>query len=311
MAKVMKMRNFTGKKKVFFTISIILVACSLLLTVFGVELAIEFKGGTIVTYGYEGDMDPNSAKSDIESIVNTTINIQQGDSMNSDSKTITISFSSNEGLSAEKQGELTTKLQEKFEGNKIELLDSNDVSPSSGKEFFLKCLVAVLFAALLLILYIAFQFKKISGWSSGVFAIIALLHDVIITYGFFIACRFEINANFMAVVLTIFGCSINNTIVVYDRIRENRKLMGRVTMNELVNTSINQSLTRSIRTSVSTVSSMVIICVVSYVCGVTSILSFAFPMIIGMAIGTYSSLFLAPTLWLAWQQRGGNAQKRA
>ena len=107
----------------------------------------------------------------------------------------------------------------------------------------------------------------------------------------------------MAVVLTILGYSINNTIVIYDRIRENRKLYGKkMGIVELVNRSISQTLKRSISTTITTGSAVLIIWIVAYVCGVTSIISFAVPMIIGLIAGTYSSLLLAGPLWVLWQQ---------
>ena len=196
---------------------------------------------------------------------------------------------------------------ETYPDNNIQELESNDVSPSSGREFFAKCIVAVIFAALLLIIYIALRFKKISGWSAGIFTIITLLHDIIITYGSFVLCGFEIDSNFMAVVLTIFGYSINNTIIVYDRIRENQKLMGQdTTVAELVNSSASQTMRRSLRTSITTVSTMIIISVVASVFNVNSILSFSVPMTFGLIAGTYSSQCIAPTLWVWWNEHLNN-----
>lgn len=311
MTKEKKMINFAAHRKIYFGISVTMVIISLLATFLGVDLAIEFKGGTIISYSYDGEIAVDKAKEDIEEIVASQINIQQGDTMDGTAKTLTITFSSENGLTAEKQSTLTNKLAEIYSENNFKLLDSNDISPTSGKEFFLKCLFAVAFASVLLILYIAWRFKKISGWSAGVFAILSLIHDVIISYGAYILLGFEINANFMAVILTILGCSINNTIVVYDRIRENTKLMPRATYSELVNTSVNQSFTRSLRTSIASISSMIVVCVVAYISNIETIITFAFPMIIGMAIGVYSSLCLSPALWLSWRERSGKKPKKA
>ena len=150
----------------------------------------------------------------------------------------------------------------------------------------------------MLIIYIAVRFKKIGGWLAGICAIIALLHDCIIVYGTFIVCSMPINANFMAVVLTILGYSINNTIVIYDRIRENSKLYGKkMPREENVNLSINQSLTRSINTSLTTVVAMLAVTIVAAVYGVTSIISFSLPVMVGMIAGTYSSVCLVSVLW--------------
>lgn len=295
--------DYVGKKKIYFTISAVLIALSIIMTFTGVDVDIEFKGGTIITYSYSGDVDTSAVKKQIEDTVGSSVNIQTGDLFDNDKKSLTISFVSNEGLTADRQNELTDILTETYADNEIEILDSNDVSPTSGREFFLKCLVAVIFSAILLIIYIAFRFKKIGGMSAGVCAVLTLLHDIIIVYGIYVLLGFSINSNFMAVILTILGYSINDTIVIYDRIRENRKLMPKAPLNELVNTSISQSMRRSLRTSITTIASMLTIVVVALIFGVDSILSFAVPLIFGMTVGTYSSLFIASPLWVWWNER--------
>ncbi|MCQ2464094.1 MAG: protein translocase subunit SecF [Oscillospiraceae bacterium] len=299
--------NFTGKSKIFYVISAVLIALSVLVTILGVDVAIEFKGGTMITYSFAGEIIDSEAESRVEEVTGANVTVQQGELFQSDRKKLSISFVSNEGFTAEKQSALTAALQETYADNDIEILDSTDVAASSGRNFFIKCIVAVVFSAVILILYIAFRFKRISGWSSGVCAVIALLHDIVVTYGAFVLIGFQINSNFIAVVLTILGCSINNTIVVYDRIRENRKLMPMAEIHDLVNISTTQSMTRSFRTSITTVVTMLIISIVASVYGVTSILSFSVPIIVGMMVGTYSSLCLAPCLWVSWQTKGKKA----
>ncbi|MDO5560676.1 MAG: protein translocase subunit SecF [Oscillospiraceae bacterium] len=297
-----KTLDLVSKRKIFYIISAALVAISLLASLFGVDIAIEFKGGTMVSYSFDGEIDNNAAKKVIEEAIGEKVNVQQGDMFKSDKKNLVISLVSSEGLTADKQSALTESLETAYPDNGLEILDSTNVAASSGINFFTKCIVAVVFSSIILILYIALRFKRISGWSSGVCAVIALLHDVIITYGAFIIIGFQINSNFVAVVLTILGCSINNTIVVYDRIRENKKLMPGASIEDLVNTSTVQSVTRSIRTTVSTIVTMIIISIVAGIRGVSSIQSFAIPLIVGMTVGTYSSLLLAPSLWVSWQK---------
>ncbi len=304
--KEAKTYNFSGMKKVYFSIAAVLIAVSLCTTFLGVEVAIDFKGGTIVSYSYNGDIDANECKAELEDILKTPITLQTGESFDADTNTLTVSFSYSEGLTQDLQEKMLKAVQETYPDAGVEVLDSNDVSPSSGREFFGKCIVAVIFAAILLIIYIAFRFKKISGWSAGIFTIVALLHDIIVTYGAFVLCGFEINANFMAVLLTIFGYSINNTIVVYDRIRENQAILPRKSsIAELINKSASQTLRRSIRTSVTTLSTMVIISVVAYVCNVNDIMSFSVPMVFGLLAGTFSSQCIAPTLWVWWNEKRG------
>lgn len=292
--------DFIGKRKLFFTISIVLVAFSILSTfIFGVDLDIQFKGGTIITYVYDGDLDCDGFVKDAKDILGGIgVQYTTGVDFSSGKSNIQLSLTSTSGLSSDKQFELTNSLTEKYAENNIDLVESSDVSPSSGREFFLKCIVAVILSSIVLIIYIAIRFKKIGGWLAGICAIIALLHDCIIVYGTFIVCGMPINANFMAVVLTILGYSINNTIVIYDRIRENSKLYGRkMTREENVNLSINQSLTRSINTSLTTVAAMLAVTIVAAVYGVTSIISFSLPVMVGMIAGTYSSVCLVAVLW--------------
>lgn len=298
--------DFIGKRKLFFTISIVMVAFSILSTfIFGVDLDIQFKGGTIITYVYDGDLDCDSFVNDAKEILGGVgVKYTTGVDFSSGKSNIQLSLTSTSGLSSDKQFELTNALTEKYAENNIDLIESSDVSPSSGREFFLKCIVAVILSSIVLIIYIAVRFKKIGGWLAGICAIIALLHDCIIVYGTFIVCGMPINANFMAVVLTILGYSINNTIVIYDRIRENSKLYGKKkTREEKVNLSINQCLTRSINTSVTTVVAMLAVTVVAAVYGVTSIISFSLPVMIGMIAGTYSSVCLVSVLWSFFEEK--------
>lgn len=291
-------------RKLFYGISCGLIAVFAAVTVIiGLNVAIEFKGGTIITYTYEG----NVATGDVEQLVADTIGenaiVTEGEDFSSGKQTLKLSFSSDEGISSDKQTQLANAMNEKFADNSIEVLESTDVAASNGIEFFFKCLVAVVFALIITVIYIGFRFRKIGGLSAGCFAVLALIHDMCMVYGTFVLCRFDINANFMAVLLTILGYSINATIIVYDRIRENRKLHGRkYSIEELVDMSITQTLGRSIHTTVTTVLAMTTVCIVCAIWGITSIMSFAFPLIIGMVAGVYSSNCIAPTLWVLWQK---------
>lgn len=301
--------NYIGKKKIYFIVSIALIAVSVL-SVFirGLEVAIEFKGGTIINYSYTGDIDLGDAENAVEDATGINVEVQKGDSLGDDSgtKTISVSYTQDVELTEDLKAKICTALQEKLPDNAIsDLDDASSVSPASGSTFFLKCLVALLVAVLLLIIYIAFRFKRIGGWSAGVCAIAALIHDSIIVFGTFIICGFEIDANFMAVVLTILGYSVNSTIVIYDRIRENRKYAPKVALADVVNVSISQSRVRTLRTTITTVIAMAVVSVCALVSGLDSILAFAFPLIVGMVAGAYSSLCLAPSLWVTWCTRKG------
>lgn len=305
MAQNIKVLDFYGNRKVFFIISSILMILTLLSCfIFGVTLSIEFKGGTIATYSYEGTVSETELQKLASDSLKTDVTIQLGETFTGENITcFTVSFTMDEPFDTELQDTLLQDLTAKYPDANIELLESNDIAPSSGKIFFIKCIVAALFATVLLIIYIAWRFKRISGWSAGVFAIVALLHDLVVVFASFVILGFEIDSIFMAVILTILGYSVNDTIVIYDRIRENQKLMPKMPLADLVNLSLSQTMRRAIRTSITTISSMVIVTIVALVCNVSSILSFSIPMIFGMASGSYSSICLAPVLWVSWKTR--------
>jgi preprotein translocase SecF subunit len=156
----------------------------------------------------------------------------------------------------------------------------------------------------MMVFYIGVRFRKISGWSAGITAVIALTHDLIIVFAVFLLLRIPLNANFIAVCLTILGYSLNDTIVIYDRIRENRRIYGGAMPTEdLVSLSLNQSVFRTLMTTATTAAAMGVVSVVAYLYNVTSILSFSVPMIAGLLSGVYSSLCIAPLLWVVWQQK--------
>lgn len=297
-----KIYDFCSKKKVILAVVIIAVIALVAgIAVRGINFAIEFKGGTMLTYSYTGDIDTNAVESTVKGVIDVPVNVRTGESISTGDKQMTISFTSEEGLNVDRQHALTAALQEANPDNQIDLFDSNDVSPSSGREFLLKCLLAMIFAAVVIIIYIAIRFKNIGGWSAGVCSVFALCHDLLIAIAASIIFGFEFNSNIVAVILTILGYSINNTIVIYDRIRENRALYPNASLNELINMGCSQSLTRSIRTSVTTIGTMLIVTIVVMVSGYNSLLSFSVPLVFGLISGTYSSLFVAPVTWSWWK----------
>ncbi|MCM1132415.1 MAG: protein translocase subunit SecF [Ruminococcus flavefaciens] len=297
-----KIYDFCSKKTLIIAVAVcVILALVAGIIIRGVNLAIEFEGGTMLTYSYTGDIDLNKIDSETENIVGVPVTVRTGESLDSDGHQITLSFTSEEGLSAERQFALTEALVTAFPDNQLELFDSSDVSPASGREFLFKCLLAMVVAALLIIIYIAIRFSKIGGWSAGICSIFALCHDLIAALAASILFGFEFNANIVAVILTILGYSINNTIVIYDRIRENRTLYPTASLNELINMGCSQSLRRSIRTSITTIGTMLIVSIVVFASGYTSLLSFSVPLIFGLISGTYSSLFVAPVTWSWWK----------
>ena len=303
-----RVRDFYGHRKVFFALSALLMIAVLVLSfVRGVSVSIEFKGGTLSTYSYNGSAGEEDLAKTAREYLGTAVKVTTGETYTGETqKTFTLSFNLENGkaFSGEMQQDMLSKFQTEYPDAEIEALESNDVAPTSGKTFLMKCLVAAIFAAVVLILYIAWRFKRISGWSAGIFAVVALLHDLAIVFGTFVVLGFEIDTNFMAVILTILGYSVNDTIVIYDRIRENQGLLPKDTkLTDLVNLSLSQTMRRTIRTSITTITAMLIVTILATVNHVDSILRFSIPMTVGMISGCYSSLCLAPMLWTAWKTR--------
>ena len=301
--KTNKIFDVVGKRKIFYTFSIAAIVLSIVLSfALGMDVAIEFRGGTIITYSYTGDISDSEIAAAAAEVTGHTCNASLGESIADSAQTVSLSFPTSSGLTAEVQSQLTDALTSEFADNQLELYNSQDVNPTTGAGFLGKCIVAVAFSAVVMIVYIGFRFRKIGGWIAGTCSVIALIHDMFFVYACCVVCRFDIDSNFMAVLLTILGYSINATIIIYDRIRENRRLYGdSKTLDEYVNMSVTQSFGRSVHTTATTVIAMLTVCVVGLVAGVDSILSFAFPLVIGLLAGVYSSNCIAPTLWTLWQ----------
>ena len=300
-----KQYDIIGNRKKFFLFSTVLIVFILLFTlVFGVEMDIQFKGGAMLTYGYEGEASLSAIQKEIESVLGSNITLQTGSSIATGAQTLTISLPGTQTVEAATVETLSEALAGAYPELNFQQLSMNNVDPTIGGEFFAKSIVAVVAASVLILIYIAIRFKNIGGWPAGCMAIVALLHDLIVVYGVFVLMRVPLNGNFIAVLLTILGYSINDTVVIYDRVRENRHLHGN-TMDfaTLVNTSINQSLARSIKTTVTTLLAIGTVCVVSVVYGLDSIFTFSFPLIIGMISGVYSSVCIALPLWCEWRLR--------
>ncbi len=205
---------------------------------------------------------------------------------------------------------LEEALEIKYPNVDFKISSVSSVDPVMGKEFFGKCLVAMLVASLFMILYVAFRFRKIGGVSAGLTAIVAVVNDCFVAFTAFVVFGFPIDDNFVAVILTIIGYTLNSTIVIYDRVRENKKKLGpKVPVAQLVNRSINETLARTIYTNLTFLMSVLAVVVVAVIFGINSILSFAVPMLFGIISGCYSSLFISNILWVMWQEK--KAAKKA
>lgn len=306
--------NFIGNRKKFYTFSCALIAIVLVFcAVFGVKMDVEFKGGSMVTLSYEGDVDLPSLKSEIGSqLGQNDLTLQTGSDI-SGNQTLTVTLPGSQTLTTEQLDDMLTAINEAHPENNFEQNEVSNVNATIGKEFLFKSLVALVAACVLILAYVAFRFRKIGGLKAGSTAIVALLHDMFVVFGVFVILRIPLNGNFIAAVLTILGYSINDTVVIYDRIRENSALYSKKQMGlaELVNLSVNQSFSRSLMTSITTCLALGVVCVVSVIYRLDSIYTFAFPLLFGMVSGVYSTICIATPLWVDWKSKKKAAKKEA
>ena len=375
-----KIIDFIKNRKIWLTVyAVIIVAAIVVLAVFGANLSIDFKGGTVLNYSFDGSIDLNKIEATVEDTIGQKVAVSENtnfatgekslvvtlpsvkatvtdstkadilkhltsnladnkialkDDANSKDNNILFSFEGsiketntvatklNEALGltgitvsqdvASKtltvvvpsaiESSVTAKLTKVFADNKIANIGSNTVSGTIAGNFFLKCLVAVLLASILVVVYVGVRFRKIGGISAGMFALLALLLDCFMAFAASIFFRLEIDSNFMSVILTTLGYSLNDTIVVYDRIRENNKLYPEMGLRELINTSVNQSLGRTIKTTVATFLAIIAIVVVAEFFGLSTLRSFAIPMAVGIISGCVTSVCLSSPLWYSWKK---------
>ncbi len=300
--------DFVACRKRCACISLVILVLALIFNViFGTEMDISFKGGTLVRYSFTGTIDLDKATDAATQVLNDTVDVR----VETVNNTEVLSISLSEEISTEKLTELDAALQKALPDNKPAQFSSNTLQASMGRLFFIKCLVAVALAAGFLLLYVGFRFRKIGGLSAGMFALLALAHDLLIVYFAFVIFRIPLNDNFVAVMLTILGYSLNDTIVIYDRIRENRKKLDpKMPIADVVNLSLNQSFVRTRNTSITTGIAVTTIAVVAIVLQMDSILSFALPMLFGVISGFYSSVFLSSPLWALWIERKEKKAKK-
>lgn len=293
--------NIICKRKVFLSISaVIVIAIVAFSAVFGVSMDIQFKGGAVITLSYEGQLESATAQRAIEDVLGK-VSLQTGENVATGENSLTVTMPGAETVTTEQLGSVLAALDAACPDNHFEQLSMSNVNPTIGNEFLQKSLVSVLAAVVLIMAYIAFRFRKIGGLPAGVMAVIALLNDLIVVFGVFVVLRIPLNGNFIAAMLTILGYSINDTVVMYDRIRENESLFGnKMPFESLVNLSINQSLRRSINTTVTTCLALATVCVVATVFGLVSIFTFALPLLVGMISGVYTSLCITTSLWTMW-----------
>jgi preprotein translocase subunit SecF len=286
-------------KNIFIAISSFLVIASIIaMFIFGFKLGIDFKGGTAIEIAWSQNMPTTEA---IKSLALE----------NKDIPEVTIQPIGGNGyqlkmreINPSEREILTNQILSSFPG--AELKGYTTIGPSVGRELSRKALLAIILVSLGIVIFIAVSFRKVSypvkSWKYGVIAIATLLHDVIIPTGIFVVLssiyNIEIDTLFVVSILTILGLSVSDTIVVFDRIRENLKITKNLSFGEVVGKSINEVYARSISTSVTTLIALAALAV----WGPVSTRLLAIMLGAGMFFGTYSSIFLASPLLVTWQE---------
>jgi len=307
------MIKFYENRKIYLAISIVAI-CIIIVAAFvnGIKLDIQFKGGSILKYTYTGTIDAEQAGQLIEEKIGLPAYCLLESNIIKDEQTLTVSLAGNDALTSQEQEMVSAVLHEAYPDANLTLSESLTVEPFIGKRFFQNGLLAIAISFVLILVYVGIRFKNIGGLSAGAMAIVALIHDAIIVTGAFIVFQIPLNDNFIAAILTIIGFSINDTIVIYDRIRENERLYGnKMPIEDLVNTSITQSMSRSINTNLAVFISITIVYIFAQIYDIESIRAFALPMMFGIVSGCYSTICIAGPLWTMWQKRKAAKPARA
>lgn len=296
MKKEPQVKNYVGFSKIAYVISIVVIAAGLIaLPVFkgktgsALNFSLEFTGGTSMTVDFEKYYDLEAAESEILPVIAEAAGISKSEIQVQNVKgTNEIVFKTSE-LSASQRDDVDTALREKF---KVEDFNFENISSTISGEMQRNAIVSVIIATLLMLLYIAVRFSDVKF---GAAAVIALLHDVLVVFAVYSIGRLTVGNTFIACMLTIVGYSINATIIIFDRIRENLGIMKSkgADYETIVNTSISQTFTRTIYTSITTF----VMVLVLYIMGVTSIKEFALTLMSGIICGAYSSVCITGPLW--------------
>ena len=293
---VIKHRN-----KWFIISGLLILASIILLATRGLNLGIDFTGGTILQRTFTQEVSVGQIRDALNQeplaqygLAETAV-IQQ---LEGNRVIIKVSY-----LSPQEEKAVDAGLEKLVAPLDRGQSSTDTVGAVIGKELYTKALWAVILSSILILIYISFRFE----FKFGVAAVIALVHDVVITLGAFALLGHEINSTFVAAMLTIVGYSINDTIVIFDRIREHLRFRKKETIGELVNQSINETLSRSINTVITTLVTMVAL----YFFGGATIKTFALALIIGIGLGAYSSIFVAGSIWEAWKEWEFTKQQKA
>lgn len=302
------MIDFVGKRKYFFGLSIILIVIGFIfLFINGLELDIQFQGGTLLKVEMpDENFDADEIAATVGNELNKAVTGQKMRTFNPENAEeaidmLMLKVSSKDTLTDDEIKDVINILREKYNVKQDAQNQVQSVQPFIGREMLKDGLLAAIISSVAIVIYVWWRYRTISGLSAAVMGLVALFHDVLVMFLMYPVFRIPVNESFIAAMLTILGYSINDTIIVYDRIRENRKLYRKASLAELVNMSTTQTLSRSINTTITTVISVLCVFIFASINNIQSLIDFTLPLLVGLVSGSYSSIFIASPLWEMWQ----------
>src|SRR5438552_987237 len=292
--------DFIGKRRVWYFVSIFVTVAGIVWAIFkGVEFGIDFAGGTEVQLKFEKVVKIEDVRGALDK---ASFHGAEVKFYGSDESGVLVRV--REGSAGAQAGAQTTKqvqdaLEKGIPSNHAQLMQNTHIGAKIGKELQQKALIAVLFTCIVILIYLSFRFKIV--YASG--AVIAIVHDVLVAFAFAVIfngiapwLNLEMNSQLLAAFLTIVGFSVNDTVIIYDRIREDQKKYKGQTLKEIMNRAINETLPRTVITS----GTVFLTLVVLFIWGGEVLRGFAFTMLVGVITGTYSSVFVASAISYDW-----------
>lgn len=290
--------DFMKTRRVWYTVSATVLLIGILSLIFkGVNFGIDFLGGTEIVARFDSPVDIGSVRNAMNKVGFTKAEIKTfGSSRDILIRTV------EQGVGSEIADKIRGGLKEAFPTNNFVVQKEDKIGPKIGAELRRDAVYAIIASLVAILLYVAFRFKFIYG----VGAVVALFHDVLLTLGFVSICdglipglNLEINQNMVAAFLTLVGLSINDTVVIFDRIRENQKIFRAMGLAEVINKSLNETLSRTIITS----GTIFMVLMVLLLFGGEVNHGFAFASVVGIVTGTYSSIYIASAIVVDWSER--------
>lgn len=306
-----QMPFYKMRKWIFIWTAAVFIIGTVISSMNGMKLDTQFTGGVILKYTYDGKPDAEAIASGVGKELDRPASVQISNDPVSGEQKLVLTLAGNKGISPVDQEKVLETLNNGGTAS-YKLSETYAVEPYIGAKALQNSAVAIILSVIFIIIYIWIRFTTLSGLSAGVSAVLGLVHDVIIIIFVFGIFKIPLNDAFVAVTLTIIGYSINDTIVLYDRIRENmqHKSKGGESLPDLVDRSITETFGRSISTVFTTVLCVFIVFIFSMVYNIESIKVFSLPLLVGLISGCYSSVCISGPLWVTWKKHKAKREKK-